>query len=379
MKILNVVKTNRGAGWAFIQAEWIKKHHPEVEITTVIPEETGGFAEEYKKIGCEVIASDFSLPVKKPWKIWGKKREIQKLVETNKYDIIHTHFVTNTLMIRIALKNKGPARVFQVPGPLHLEHKLFAFADKITIKKNDYLVGSCQWTADKYLQMGIPKDKVFLNYYGGEVSPLITEGDALHKDLNISDKKQIIGMVSYFYKPKRYLFQFRGIKGHEDFIDAIALLRKERADVIGVIVGNAWKGAENYEQHVHEYAMKNCPNGIIFAGFRNDVNRIYHEMKVAVHPSLSENIGGAAQSLCQQVSTVTTNIGGFPDVVKDGIDGWTVNPGKPKELAEKIGWMLDHEGEAKDRMLCESLLTIEKTGENMYKIYNTINEARSGR
>ena len=57
---------------------------------------------------------------------------------------------------------------------------------------------------------------------------------------------RVVGMVAYCYKPKAYLGSRRGIKGHEDFIDAVGLLRRGGLDVVGVVAGGAWQGAESY-------------------------------------------------------------------------------------------------------------------------------------
>ena len=49
MKILQVVKTNRGAQWAFNQAIHAKKLG--VEVVTVLPDAKDGYAAKYKEHG----------------------------------------------------------------------------------------------------------------------------------------------------------------------------------------------------------------------------------------------------------------------------------------------------------------------------------------
>ena len=377
MKILYIVKTNRGASWAYRQVDWILRNKEGYDFTIVMPSDNGGYADRYKEIGCKVIASDFSLPIKKPWTYTKKKKTIERIIKQEKPDIIHSHFVTTTLMIRLTMKKNSPKRIFQVPGPLHLENALFCFLDKKLANDKDYWIGTCQWTVDKYIELGVPRDRVFLDYYGTDIPPVYSNTKTLHEDLHISESEPIIGMVSYFYKPKYYLFQFRGIKGHEDFIEAITIVRKKYPNVKGVIIGNAWDGAEKYERKIHALAERKCPGGIVFAGYRNDVRNIYHEMDVAVHPSLSENLGGAGQSISQYVPTISTNVGGFPDVVKNGVTGWTVNPHKPEEIADRIIWCLEHYDEAhkmsvEGRKLYEQLLSLDKTAEKLTEIYQTV-------
>ena len=65
MKILQVVKTNRGAVWAFNQAKHLKEMG--VEIVTVLPNGSDGNAEKYKENGMVIIEGDWRLPITKPW------------------------------------------------------------------------------------------------------------------------------------------------------------------------------------------------------------------------------------------------------------------------------------------------------------------------
>ena len=65
-------------------------------------------------------------------------------------------------------------------------------------------------------------------------------------------------MVAYCYRPKVYLGNRRGIKGHEDFIDAIGCLRAEGRDVVGVVAGGAWQGAGSYFRSVQDYAARHA-------------------------------------------------------------------------------------------------------------------------
>ena len=60
-------------------------------------------------------------------------------------DLIHSHFVTTTLMLRLALgrRHKIP-RIFQVPGPLHLEHWHTRTLEIASAGKKDFWIGSSQ-------------------------------------------------------------------------------------------------------------------------------------------------------------------------------------------------------------------------------------------
>ncbi len=377
MKILQVVKTNRGATWALNQAIFLKKIG--VEIITVMPECNKGNAIKYRESGMQVIAGDWSLPVTKPWKFFSKRNEIRKVVKEISPDLIHLHFVTNVLMCRMALHKDKTPRLFQVPGPLHLENKLTNFVERHTATKSDYWAGACKKTCAIYRDKGIADERVFLAYYG--VPQKNTEQSdglpILHTEFHIPENKKIIAMVSYFYRPKKLLGQKRGLKGHEDFIDAMKLVMEKHDDVIPVVIGNAWDGAEKYEQEVKRYAKEQLGDRIVFTGYRSDVYRLYPEIDIVVHPSHSENLGGAAESLMLAVPTISSDVGGFPDIVNPGETGCLVKSKDPSDLAEKIEWALENPDKMKamaqnGQRLVNELLDLNNTAKVVYSVYKQI-------
>lgn len=147
MKVIQVVKTNRGATWAYNQAKYL--HNMGVDIVTVLPDDVNGYAKIYKENGLGIIKGDWSLPITRPWHVTKKIKEINNVIENEKPDLIHLHFVTNVFMVRIALHKDKTPRLFQVPGPLHLENRFFRFLDKRLSTSVDYWAGACEKTVMK--------------------------------------------------------------------------------------------------------------------------------------------------------------------------------------------------------------------------------------
>ncbi len=349
MKVLQIVKTDVGANWAFDQAKAL--FDKGIEIITVLPSLNGSTAQKYIENGLEVRVADLSLPISKPWKIFSRIKNFRKICDNIKPDIIHCHFVTNILLARIALRKYSIPRLFQVPGPLHLESTFFRKADILLSQKNDYWMGACKYTVDIYKQNGIDDKKIFLGYYGGyggdKCDEYVKQNNILHKEFNIRDDAVTVGMVSYVYKPKWYANQKRGIKGHEDFIDALEIARKSCPNIVGVVIGGAWGNSQKYFDKIKQYAKEKSKVDIIFTGFRNDVKEIYCELDVVVHPSHSENLGGAAESLAAGRPTISTNVGGFPDIVIDKETGILVPKEQPSALAKAIVDMISDYDNAK--------------------------------
>lgn len=376
MKALHLIKTSVGADWALRQIRELSKLG--VEIHVALPGD-GPTVGKYTAAGAteHLLQADF--PIRALWKFPDLAGNFQRLVAKIQPDIIHSHFVGTTLTMRLALGLRHAIpRVFQVPGPLHLEHTLFRSAEIATAGSVDYWIGSCEWTCRRYRRSGVASDRVFLSYYGGDMETLkMRPPGKLRTELGLAPDCKIIGMVSFMYAPKYYLGQTRGLKGHEDLIDAVKRCLEAEPNIRCVMVGGAWDHAASYEKKVQDYAYKRCGDKVIFLGNRSDVPDLYADMDVAVHPSHSENVGGAGESLLLGVPTIATNVGGFPDVVINGETGWLVPPRSPQLLAKSIMAALSdpekaHTLAVKGQRFARALFDVRKTAAEIKTIYARI-------
>lgn len=369
MRILQLVKTSIGASWALRQMTELVKLG--VEVHVALPT-NGPLIVQYNENGIIVHELNWSLKG-----IVGTSKRLRKIMKEVKPDIIHSHFVLTTLIMRLALRDDRTPRIFQVPGPLHLENWFFRNLEIALAQKNDYWTGSCQWTCNRYIKSGIDPGRISLSYYGGYIlNKQKNDTHKLRKELSLSEDTIMVGMVAYMYAPKRILGQKRGLKGHEDFIDAIKIVSEKYPNVYGICVGGAWDNAIKYEEKIKEYAKRTTPN-ILLCGTRNDIHEIYPEFSCAVHPSHSENLGGAAESLAFGIPTISSSVGGFPDIVIDGKTGYLINPQSPSEMARAIIKILDNKEMSRlmteeGRKIVSEMLNINNTSRSMKVIYETI-------
>ena len=93
-----------------------------------------------------------------------------------------------------------------------------------------------------------------------------------------------------------------------------------------------------------------------------------------VHPSHSENLGGAAESLMLAVPTISSDVGGFPDIVIPGETGCLAKSKNVEDLEEKIMWAIENLGEMKDmakkgQVLVKELLRLDNTATKVHEVY----------
>jgi glycosyltransferase involved in cell wall biosynthesis len=377
VKVLHIVKTAIGAKWVFEQVRVLLGLG--IEVAIVLPSADEGLEPEYRRLGGTVIAANLDFPVRQPWRLPSILAECRQLVKHVRPDVIHTHHVGTTLVLRLALGKRPPApRLFQVPGPLHLESEFFANLDTRSAGASDYWMATCEWTRDRYLELGIEPGRVFRSYAGTDVRRFADiRSGKLRAELGVPLETSLVGMVAYMYPPKWLLGQDRGLKGHEDFFSALNLARMERPGLRGVVIGGTWGNGGWYEERLRYRGRAICNGSLAFLGTRADVPELYPDLDVAVVPSHSENCGGAVEPLLSGVPVVATNVGGLPDLIRDGETGWLVPPSDPRALAHAILEALQNKREARrrailGRKLAQTLFDVDRTGREVSDIYGRI-------
>ena len=375
MRILHIVKTSLGASWVYHQVRVLRSLG--FEIVVALPSATTGFAPKYQEAGATVIPLSLDIPSRHPWQIPSVLQACKNLVKDVRPDLIHTHHFATTMIARAALgKSSAIPRIFQVPGTLHLEHTFFAHLDTFLAGPQDHWIAACRWTQKKYQALGVPANRVSLSYLGidiGQFSPVRT--NLLRRELQLAPDVPLVGMVGYMYAPKRFLGQTAGLKGHEDFIAALQIVQKKLPALRAVIIGGAWGRAASYEKHLRDLGRRACGASLTFLGTRSDVPALFPDLDVSVIASHTENLPFAAvESLLSGVPVVTTNVGGLPDLVQDGISGRLVPPHHPPSLAAAILATFQHPDEARRLTLqgqkfARQMFDVNRTAQEVAHIY----------
>lgn len=342
MRVLHISKTNEGGRWAALQVGELVRAGVEVEVA--LPALEGGLMDLWKASGARLHTADLNFPLRQPWLAGAVFKRVRRLVDEVRPDLIHSHFVSTTLTLRAALgPSAGVPRLFQVPGPLHLEHWLYRESELASAGAADYWIAASRCTQSLYRNAGVAPGRVFLSYYPVENLPASAAVAGLRARWGIPREALLIGNINMFYKPKRYLGQWIGLKAHEHVLEALRIVTAARANVYGVLAGGPWGNATEYFESLRRRAQKISPGRIVLPGplAPGDVLRAWREFDCAVHVPLSENCGGVVEPLLAGVPVIAGRVGGLPEVVIDGVSGITVPIRNPRVLAGAILEVLD--------------------------------------
>ena len=376
MRVLHVVKTADGADWAAAQAAELVKLGTEVHVA--LPRAQGRTVQKWVDSGAVTHIAPTNLPIRSPWSLPATARRLRDLVSSVRPDLIHTHFFGSTVLLRLALgaSHRIP-RLFQVPGPLHLEHWFWRTVELSTAGPCDSWVASSRCILAHYRAAGVSEERLYLSYYGipAGVCSVARRG-FLRKRYGIADHMKIVGNANFMYPPKWYLGQRVGLKAHEDVIDALGLVLKQRADVMGVLIGGSPTASDRYERRLRQRARAVGGHRILMTGYLpvEEIRQMWPDFDIAVHVPISENCGGVGEPMLAGVSIIAGRVGGLPEAVIDGVTGSLVPVRRPPELACAILRVLDSPDRyvalaRNGQALMRRMVSTERIGQEVLAIY----------
>ena len=124
-----------------------------------------------------------------------------------------------------------------------------------------------------------------------------------------------------------HLSNFRPVKRVPDCVEIFALVRAKMPAKLVLIGDGPDRGAAEY------LVRKNkLQKDVFFLGKQNAVYQKLSAADLFLLPSQLESFGLAAlEAMACEVPAIATNVGGVPEVIEHGVDGYLVEPGDVKE------------------------------------------------
>ncbi len=135
-----------------------------------------------------------------------------------------------------------------------------------------------------------------------------------------------------------HLSNFRPVKRVTDVVEAFARVRKEIPAKLLMI-------GDGPERTAAEWLVrdKNLANDVTFLGKQNQVQDLLRLADILLLPSDLESFGLAAlEAMASGVPPICSKVGGLPEVVTDGVEGFLVPPRDVEALAGRALDLLTH-------------------------------------
>jgi glycosyltransferase involved in cell wall biosynthesis len=172
--------------------------------------------------------------------------------------------------------------------------------------------------------LGIGRDRFDVIPYGLDLGPLDAGSrGSLRAELCIPEGAPTVGIVGRLVP----------IKDHRMFLAAAAAVGREIGDAHFLVVGD---GELRAELEALAAGMEISPR-VHFTGWRSDLSDIYAGLDVAVCCSRNEGAPMAIIEACAAgLPVAATRVGGIPDIISNGLNGYLVESGDWSALAAAV-------------------------------------------
>jgi glycosyltransferase involved in cell wall biosynthesis len=252
--------------------------------------------------------------------------------------ILHTHTAKAGAVGRVAALLAGRSRP---PIIVHTFHGhvlrgyfgrfwtgMFRRLERMLARITDALVAVSPEVRDELVGFGVaPASKFRVIRLGIELDTRVDQSAAARAQtrrvMGIREDRFVVGWIG----------RMTAVKRTDDVLDGFRRLRDRGVDAVLCMVGDGPDRSSVEELAGQLGIMRDC----LFTGYQEDVGPFFAAFDVFVLPSGNEGTPVTAiEALASGCPVVATRVGGVPDVVSDGEDGFLVAPGDVEELAARL-------------------------------------------
>ncbi|MFA6271448.1 MAG: glycosyltransferase family 4 protein [Candidatus Paceibacterota bacterium] len=229
---------------------------------------------------------------------------------------------------------------------------------KEVCSKIDLFIAPSEFIRRRFVAFGVPEARIKFSAYGFDTQK-----------------------ITVSQKPPAKLLRFGFIgtlmpaKGAHVLIRSFREIESDRAELR--IYGKAFSYKSALGDYVGRIKAEAGKKNIKFlGGFAHaDINRIFKEIDVLVVPSIwYENAPLVIQeAFLARIPVIASRIGGIPELIRDGDNGFLFDAGDSKGLKEKLEYVISHpEVLNKFRTLVPTVKNLEENAEEVAGVYRQL-------
>lgn len=275
-----------------------------------------------------------------PLKDFKALLDIMRVLKIERPDIVHTHSSKAGILGRIAAKLTGTKTIIHTIhgysfNETQSRHKryLYIFLERFCSFFSDKLIVETEEDLKKGLAHKIAKKEKFTVISSGidvEHYKAYKPQADFRASLTGAKNAKIIMTVGPF-KPQKNL---------QDFIRAAAIVCKKADNAVFFIVGDGELRPE-LEQLITEL---NLQDKVILLGWRRDIIELLSACDIFAMTSLWEGLPRTIlDAMCRAKPVIANAVGGIPEVIENGKNGFLTKPYDFAATAEKITALLEDE------------------------------------
>lgn len=296
-------------------------------------------------------------------------RAVKKILKKRKikFDLIHSHFLWSSGYVGMKLKEKYKVPLI-VTGHGYDVYKLpfssVYWKESISriLKSADKVITVSEYNKSylKKLLDDLQKLEVIYNGYKSEIFHP-RDRNEVRKEYGISPQRKVCVAVGNLEK----------IKGQDILIEAMKRLRDRGEEIFCYIIGNGSKYSyldsliSKYQLQDRIFLLGNKPH--------NEVAKYMSLADIFLIPSKRESASVVLlEALACGTPVVATKVGIIPNVLREGVDGYSVEIENPLELSEAINKAFEKKWNPKIISRSVQQLTWEESVKKIIKIYTMV-------
>jgi len=274
------------------------------------------------------------LGMRTPWHFPLMPRRLQALMRQRGIDLIHADLPVAGILARVIGKKFGIPVIYTEHNLQERYHPLTRRANALTFGWNACVLAVSEEVASSINRLGLGRKttvKTLLN--GVPVEQVRAEAanvNGLREELGIPANHLVVGTVAVFRQQKRL----------QDWLEVASRIMAQQKNVTFLLVGHG------PEEALLRAKIKNLNlgNRIVMPGFRADGRRVMALMDIFLMTSEFEGLPIALlEAMALGKPVVATSVGGIPEVVAHGEDGFLAPIGAIDQLMESCMTLLgDH-------------------------------------
>jgi glycosyltransferase involved in cell wall biosynthesis len=263
---------------------------------------------------------------------------LARLIRRERPDILHTHTAKAGTVGRVAALLAGRRAPPIVVHTFHghvlrgyfgpLRSRLFRLLERWLAARTTALIAVSPQVRDDLVALGVaPPERFVVIRLGIELDERV----AAERD-GRAESRRYLGIDSDRFAVG-WIGRMTAVKRTDDVLVAFRRLRDDGVDAVLCMVGDGPDRPE-LERRAHELGVI---RDTLFLGYQEDVAPFYAAFDALVLPSSNEGTPvSAIEALAAGRPVVATRVGGVPDVVQEGQDGFLVDPGATDDLADRL-------------------------------------------
>ena len=268
---------------------------------------------------------------------------LYKIIKHEAPVILHTQlFAADILGRLVGAVSKVPIIITSIRN-IKYGSKMRDLLIKYTEKYADRTTIVSAIAAQRFIGEGIiPAAKLEVIHSGIDPSKFISrlenkEKQALRDEIGLpAEQTVIINVASLTEK-----------KGHKYLLKAVKELLAKGLSFSLVIVGSG-ELEEPLKRKVEEYGLA---GSVYFLGRRDDVPLLLASADLFVLSSLWEGLPGVVlEAMASELPVISTNVGGVPELIEDGVNGYLVSPCDSLALADALEKLILNTADTREKM-----------------------------